>query len=73
MVKSGINQRSEGEIVPRCLCVITRGHQQICQHQQLIFSEFLFMFLPVVVMGATEVRHDFFDSGLRAKKARNDR
>lgn len=46
------------------LSVVTRGDQQICEHQQLVICEFLLVFLPVIVMSATEIREGFLNCHL---------
>lgn len=38
------------------LGVVTRRHQQVCEHEQLVVGEALSMFLPVVVVSAPELR-----------------
>ena len=39
--------------------VVTWRNQKICQHQKLILSEFLLVFLPIIMVSSTEVRHHF--------------
>lgn len=48
--------------------VVTWRDQKICQHQKLILSEFLFVFLPIIMVSSTEVRHHFLYCCLRKRK-----
>lgn len=68
-------RRNSSVVISRCQCwvlcgvfvqsnsshssVVTWRDQKICQHQKLILSEFLFVFLPIIMVSSTEVRHHF--------------
>lgn len=50
------------------LSVVTGGDQQICEHQQLVICELLLVFLPVIMMSATEIRQGFLHSHLEKQQ-----
>lgn len=56
-----------GEAAGR-LGVVTRWHQQVCEHQQLIVGEALPMLLPVVVVSAPELRQGLLHRHLGGEK-----
>lgn len=51
-----------------CLGVVTRWHQQVCEHEQLVLGEALPMLLPVIVVSAPELRQGLLHRHLREKK-----
>lgn len=42
------------------LGVVTGGHEQVCEHQELVVGEALTVLLPVIVVGASELREGLF-------------
>lgn len=54
-----------------CLGVVTRRHQQVCEHEQLVVGEALPMLLPVIVVSAPELRQGLLHRHLGRKKHNN--
>lgn len=62
----GARRRQEGG----ALGVVTRRHQQVGEHQQLVVGEALPVLLPVVVVGAPELGQRLFHRHLEEKHNR---
>lgn len=59
-----------GEEAAEGLGVVTRRHQQVGEHEQLIVGEALPVLLPVIVVSAPELGQRLFHRHLWAKKTK---